>query len=282
MKEMKPGMMSAELLSALGMMDNEGTSSTTPPPWLINMQRYGPPPSYPMMKIPGLNAPLPPGANYGYQPGGWGKPPVDEYGRPIYGDVFGTTEADSSSYADQVIDKALRWGALEAEEFFDTAADDDEYDDEADLTDHESYRQGFDSGGTETPNTIDGLNSLGTGISGLETPDTIDLRKRAGMDTPDTGYSSGPLYHVIQERQSTNAAAVGQMFGSDRVYVLPGGQHTAAAAAEGSSLETADTRLLPSSDGAQTEDSQAGTKGGKKRKVDSSSAAMKRLKDFKF
>jgi hypothetical protein len=22
-------------------------------------------------------------------PGGWGKPPVDEYGRPLYGDVFG-------------------------------------------------------------------------------------------------------------------------------------------------------------------------------------------------
>jgi hypothetical protein len=32
-----------------------------PPPWLINMQRYGPPPSYPGLRIPGLNAPLPPG-----------------------------------------------------------------------------------------------------------------------------------------------------------------------------------------------------------------------------
>ena len=49
-----------------------------PPPWLINMQRYGPPPSYPKLKIPGLNAPIPPGASYGYHPGGWGKPPVDE------------------------------------------------------------------------------------------------------------------------------------------------------------------------------------------------------------
>lgn len=26
---------------------------------------------------------------FGYEPGMWGKPPVDEYGRPIYGDVFG-------------------------------------------------------------------------------------------------------------------------------------------------------------------------------------------------
>jgi len=31
------------------------------PPWLINMQRYGPPPSYPNLKIPGLNAPIPEG-----------------------------------------------------------------------------------------------------------------------------------------------------------------------------------------------------------------------------
>ncbi|RZS15562.1 hypothetical protein BHM03_00047405 [Ensete ventricosum] len=40
--------------------------------------RYGPPPSYPHLKIPGLNAPIPPGASFGYHPGGWGKPPVDE------------------------------------------------------------------------------------------------------------------------------------------------------------------------------------------------------------
>jgi len=30
-----------------------------PPPWLIAMQRYGPPPSYPTLKIPGLTAPIP-------------------------------------------------------------------------------------------------------------------------------------------------------------------------------------------------------------------------------
>jgi splicing factor 3B subunit 2 len=62
-----------------------------PPPWLINMQRYGPPPSYPGLRIPGLNAPIPEGAQWGYHPGGWGKPPVDEYGRPLYGDVFGAS-----------------------------------------------------------------------------------------------------------------------------------------------------------------------------------------------
>ena len=98
---MKPGSLSHELKEALGMPEG------APPPWLINMQvslvnilslfshlmsqycwyyfnrqlsfqRYGPPPSYPHLKIPGLNAPIPPGASFGYHPGGWGKPPVDE------------------------------------------------------------------------------------------------------------------------------------------------------------------------------------------------------------
>jgi splicing factor 3B subunit 2 len=41
------------------------------------------------MRIPGLNAPIPEGAQWGYHPGGWGKPPVDEFNRPLYGDVFG-------------------------------------------------------------------------------------------------------------------------------------------------------------------------------------------------
>jgi splicing factor 3B subunit 2 len=52
---------------------------------------HGPPPSYPNLKIPGLSAPIPGGMQFGYHPGGWGKPPVDEYGNPIYGDVFGVT-----------------------------------------------------------------------------------------------------------------------------------------------------------------------------------------------
>ncbi|KAG5234913.1 proline-rich spliceosome-associated (PSP) family protein [Salix suchowensis] len=72
LREMKPGSLSHELKEALGMPEG------APPPWLINMQRYGPPPSYPQLKIPGLNAPIPPGASFGYHAGGWGKPPVDE------------------------------------------------------------------------------------------------------------------------------------------------------------------------------------------------------------
>jgi splicing factor 3B subunit 2 len=69
MKERKPGVLSAELKEALGMMEG------MPPPWLISMQRFGPPPSYPNLVIPGLNAPLPAGVMFG---GIWGRPPIDE------------------------------------------------------------------------------------------------------------------------------------------------------------------------------------------------------------
>ena len=46
------------------------------------------------VQVPGLSAPIPPGAQFGFQPGGWGKPPVDENGNPLYGDVFGLAMDD--------------------------------------------------------------------------------------------------------------------------------------------------------------------------------------------
>jgi len=102
----KPGVLSPRLRIALGMQaapmegvegsavsafnaSSVAISLNTPPPWLVNMQRYGPPPSYVGMRIPGLNAPIPKGARFGFGPGEWGRPPVDENGTPLYGDVFG-------------------------------------------------------------------------------------------------------------------------------------------------------------------------------------------------
>lgn len=65
-----------------------GIGEVDPPPWLINMQRYGPPLSYPQLRIPGLNAPIPNGARYGFGPSEWGKPPVDSSGNPLYGGKY--------------------------------------------------------------------------------------------------------------------------------------------------------------------------------------------------
>lgn len=114
LKEKKPGDLSEELRTALGMPIGPACHKI-PPPWLIAQQRYGPPPSYPNLKIPGLNAPIPEGCCFGYHAGGWGKPPVDENGKPLYGDVFGTTHLDNDSgMGDEEIDRTL-WGELESE-----------------------------------------------------------------------------------------------------------------------------------------------------------------------
>ena len=37
-------------------------------------------------------------AQWGFHPGGWGKPPLDEYNRPLYGDVFGVLPRASDSH----------------------------------------------------------------------------------------------------------------------------------------------------------------------------------------
>jgi len=65
LKEKKPGDLTDDLRTALGMPVGPNAHKV-PPPWLIAMQRYGPPPSYPNLKIPGLNAPIPDGCSFGY------------------------------------------------------------------------------------------------------------------------------------------------------------------------------------------------------------------------
>lgn len=102
----KAGQLSDELKVAVGMT----LDGLTPPPWLYNMQRHGPPKSYPRLKIPGLNAPIPYGAEYGYSATGWGKPPVNEYGMPLYG-----TMEDNANITEEDWSKLL-WGEVDPNE----------------------------------------------------------------------------------------------------------------------------------------------------------------------
>ena len=53
LRHLRPGELSDELKEALNIPPG------APPPWLINQQRYGPPPSYPALKIPGSTRRLP-------------------------------------------------------------------------------------------------------------------------------------------------------------------------------------------------------------------------------
>ena len=211
----RPGVLSAELRDALGM-----AGPLCPPPWLVSMQRYGPPPSYPALRIPGLNAPIPRGAEFGYQPGGWGKPPVDEAGAPIYGDVFGDADADGAD-SDAEVDKAARWGALESEPEESSEEEEEEEEEEGEPGSDEGL-----AGGIATDAT--GLTSAGLAstLPGAESPEpALDLRKGAESVQGGGGIGDGgappQLYTVLEQRR----AAVGQgLLGTDHVYVLPTGQ----------------------------------------------------------
>ena len=192
----KPGKLSEELKAALGMTDGG------PPPWLINMQRYGPPPSYPHLRVPGLSAPIPSGAQFGYHPGGWGKPPVDENGVPIYGDVFGSTKSkasDNMTPYDVPVDKTKRFGEI----------DDDYEEEEESEEEEEAVDEGAEDDAVDEEEEQDGIES--TLPAGTETPDVLDLRKKS--DGPKT------LYTVLPTQEASVGAD--QIVGSSHTYVVP-------------------------------------------------------------
>ena len=205
MKDKKPGEMSDDLRIALGMPVG-ANAHKVPPPWLIAMQRYGPPPSYPNLKIPGLNAPIPEGCSFGYHAGGWGKPPVDNMGKPIYGDVFGTQSKDfDSPLAEEEVERSL-WGELESESEEELEEDNEEDSDE-------------DVSGLVTPGetglvTPSGISSL---PAGLETPDMIELRKKR-METEMEGGDTPALYTILPEKRAETMGRA--MMGSTHTYDL--------------------------------------------------------------
>ena len=50
-------------------------------------------------------------AQWGFHPGGWGKPPMDDFNRPLYGDVFGVVQGAEIAHQNE-INKDL-WGEIE-------------------------------------------------------------------------------------------------------------------------------------------------------------------------
>lgn len=233
LREKKPGDLSEELRTALGMPVGPG-SHKVPPPWLIAQQRYGPPPSYPNLKIPGLNAPIPEGCAFGYHAGGWGKPPVDETGKPLYGDVFGHQSSGQDDVEDQDIDRTM-WGELESES--------EEESEEEESDEGEKPGDGEVAAGVATPGeglvTPLGISSV---PPGMETPDTIELRKKK-VESDVEGGDTPALYQVLPERRVGLTAG---MMASTHVYDIsaanPGKRSTAAAggtASEGGAASAA-------------------------------------------
>lgn len=209
LKEKKPGDLSEELRTALGMPVGPNANKV-PPPWLIAMQRYGPPPSYPNLKIPGLNAPIPDGCSFGYHAGGWGKPPVDETGRPLYGDVFGIQGQDYQSVPEEEeVDRTI-WGELESES--------EEESEEEEEEDEEGEKE--DETGLVTPAegliTPSGITSI---PAGMETPEIIELRKRK-IESEMEGSETPVLYQVLPEKRMDRVG--GAMMASTHIYDMTG------------------------------------------------------------
>jgi len=212
LRHLRPGDLSDDLKEALNIPPG------APPPWLINQQRFGPPPSYPALKIPGLNAPPPPGGAWGFHPGGYGKPPVDENNRPLYGgDIFGVLQAPTNTQNGEPVEKAL-WGELQPQAEEEEAEEESE-DEEEEEADEEEIAAGV---ATTSGIKTSGLASVEPSVYGgtESVRGDFNLRKeRRGTETEETPYprSAG---QVIQE-QSVKTSG---FFGSDRGYNLSGVQ----------------------------------------------------------
>ncbi|KPI88727.1 putative spliceosome-associated protein [Leptomonas seymouri] len=96
-----PGVLSARLRQALGI------GPTAPPPWLYSMQAMRRlPPAYPDIRIPGLNAPIPAGGQWGQGEGQWGEPPRSENNAFLFPGVRDEVTAAGAAQVE------VRWGTV--------------------------------------------------------------------------------------------------------------------------------------------------------------------------
>ncbi|KAJ2368907.1 hypothetical protein H4S01_001318 [Coemansia sp. RSA 2610] len=295
-----PGILSDSLKTALNI------PPLAPPPWLINMQRYGPPPSYPSLVVPGLNAPIPPGAQWGYHPGGWGRPPVDELGRPLYGDVFAAggeaAEALLQAASMQVSGPRKYWGDLEIVE----SSDEEEEDEEESEAEGEAMAAVEANDAAVEPAASEHITAaeltdeqLRSGMasipSGLETPSVLQLRKQPAAEPSGANKS---LYTILPERE---AAQLEGIMGSQFTYEM--GKRAKSSgkgveiALDASELDSLDADALRARyDEAAEARAHAGapedlsdmvaehaaTQARKRKPAASTSAPKKKAKDFKF
>lgn len=214
LKHLRPGELSDELKEALNIPPG------APPPWLINQQRFGPPPSYPAIKIPGLNAPPPPGSSWGFHPGGYGKPPVDEFNRPLYGgDIFGVIQPQQNQFTGEPVEKTL-WGELQAPEESEDEDEEEESSEEEENGDDEEMASGMQSqSGTKTEG---GTASVEPSVYGGTESVSADFTLRKQRHGTETEESIHPRQagQVIPEQNTQSKG----FFGSDRGYDLRSAQ----------------------------------------------------------
>jgi splicing factor 3B subunit 2 len=208
LRHLRPGELSDELKESLGMTPGG------PPPWLINQQRFGPPPSYPGLKIPGVNAPIPPGSSWGFQPGQYGKPPTDDNGRPLFGgDFLGLTEQQQlqvqPTQLGEPVERSI-WGGLRAEGESDEESEEEEEEEEG------GEDGDVDMTGTQTSMTS--ASALPSEIGGTESiGGEFTLRKqRKGIETEEPRGAPRSAHTILPEK---NIQSTG-FFGGEHAYDL--------------------------------------------------------------
>lgn len=194
----RPGKLSKKLVEALNIPPN------APPPWLLNMQRFGPPPSYPGLKIPGLNAPIPAGAQWGFQPGGYGKPPLDENGTPLYGDPYGLTAPVEKEIRGLPIEKQI-WGQPLTDESEEEEEDEEEGEEES----NEESRK------TENAGYVD--EEVAAIADHHEEDVNFELRKTAKDTEEVISDSNRKLFQVLEQK----ASETGGFMGNQMAYDIP-------------------------------------------------------------
>jgi splicing factor 3B subunit 2 len=188
------GVLSDNLKKALGMPEG------APPPWLVQMQQHGPPPAYPNLRVPGVNAPIPQGAKYGYHAGGWGRAPLDMNGRPIWG--WADARVDEVIPGPNHFDPSFRWGALQYAE---------DYEDEIE-EDQENAEPSAMQVDTQTATAVPVGQSM-------EDDQAISLRKfQRPEDVSSVLSQPRDLYQVLQQQQASVGSAT---MGSTHTYAIP-------------------------------------------------------------
>lgn len=211
----RPGKLSQRLKKALNIPPG------APPPWLLSMQRYGPPASYPGLCIPGLNAPIPPGAQWGFQPGGYGRMPVDEEGNPLYGNVLSSAVSVVNSDA---LTRKIEWGSMvddygqEEEESGDSEEEEDD-EDEGQYSEEEIGAGYVDedaalSAARNADKPVDNRRRVIEEEDADEIPGE-DEEEEAPVVVSDQSQSK-PLYTVLEQKQES-----GGFLGSQTSYHVP-------------------------------------------------------------
>ena len=127
---------------------------------------------------------------------------INFLGKPLYGDVFGTSDGGYSQQMPvEEVDQTL-WGEMESES--------EEEESEEEEEEEEEMEETPDTSGMQTPivdagmATPSGMSSVGA--PGQETPELIELRKRK-IEADMEGGETPNLYTILPERKNDRIGA---------------------------------------------------------------------------